>query len=97
MQVKKMTVTNGPNIIDFDKNDSNFLKSLDVPNEVREVLKIAIIGGTDAWLSINNDEEHMKNDKRIKLGYKDEDDLMKDGPYGPYHEPKGNDIEKAML
>lgn len=39
----------------------------------------------------------MKNDKNIKLGYKVEDKLMKDGPYGPYHEPKGNDIEKAML
>jgi hypothetical protein len=22
---------------------------------------------------------------------------MQDGPYGPYFEPKGNDIEKAML
>jgi hypothetical protein len=39
----------------------------------------------------------LKNDKKIKLGYKDEDEHMKDGPYGPYHEPRGNDIEKAML
>jgi len=22
---------------------------------------------------------------------------VNDGPYGPYYEPKGNDIEKAML
>lgn len=30
-------------------------------------------------------------------GYKEEDPIMKDGPYGPYHEPKGADIEKALL
>jgi len=39
----------------------------------------------------------MVDEKNQNKGYKEEDALMKDGPYGPYHEPKGNDIERAML
>lgn len=73
------------------------MQNLEIPNELKQVVKMSIVGGTDAWLSINMDEEHMKNSKKPVLGYRTEDKTMKDGPYGPFHEPKGNDIEKAML
>jgi hypothetical protein len=39
----------------------------------------------------------MLDDKKPKKGYKPEDKILQDGPYGPYHEPKGNDIERALL
>jgi len=64
---------------------------------VKVLIQRAIIGGTDAWLDINDDYDHLENANDVTKGYKKEDETMKDGPYGPYYEPKGNGIEKAML
>jgi hypothetical protein len=35
---------------------------------------------------------------QVKTGYREpKKDEEADGPFGPYHEPKGNDIEKSLL
>ena len=97
MEVGKIALINQESIIDYDKKDRNFLENIEIPNELKDVVKQAIIGGTEAWLNVNNDEEHMIDEKKPLKGYKPTDTQMKDGPYGPYHEPKGNDIERALL
>jgi len=48
-------------------------------------------------LSVSNDADNLVNPLDMKAGYKKPHEESNDGPYGPYHEPKGNDIEKSLL
>ena len=60
-------------------------------------IKSAIIGGTDAWFGISNDEEHMIDSKDPNKGYMPTQNTDSEDPYGPFLQLKGNMIEKAML
>ena len=50
-----------------------------------------IIGGSDAWLDINIDEDNLINPKKPELGYN------KGSNGGPFYEPKGSVIETSLL
>ena len=71
-----------------------------VPHPIQEVLYRAVIGGTEAWLGISNDLDHLNKQGKMSSGYREptkEEESYGKGPFGPYHEPKGNDIEKGLL
>lgn len=65
---------------------------------MQEVLIQSIVGGTQAWLGISEDEDHFVKAGKQRSGYREPvADEIGEGPFGPYHEPKGGDIEKALL
>ena len=51
-------------------------------------------------MGISEDQDHWNHPRKQRAGYRQptkEEELKGEGPFGPYHEPKGNDIEKALL
>jgi magnesium-transporting ATPase (P-type) len=99
MNVKKMSLLNRSDILEFH-GDKDFFDNQRVIPEIRKVIERAIIGGTQAWLGINNDYDHLIKTKKMELGYREpskEELAGGEGNFGPYHEPKGNDIEESLL
>jgi hypothetical protein len=59
MKVKQISLLNRPEILNFN-GEKDFFDSpgVSVPQSVQSVLQKAIIGGTQAWLGVNDDDEH---------------------------------------
>ena len=59
MDVAELSLPTYPDgTLKYNNDDTNFLDNLQISREVKDVIIRAIIGGTDAWLDTNNDEEH---------------------------------------
>jgi hypothetical protein len=70
-----MSLLNKEEILEFH-GQKDFLESARIIPEIKNVIHRAIIGGTQAWLSINDDDEYkMKKKSRFsckKSAVKDE-------------------------
>jgi len=70
MDVAKFSVVNQDGIKDYDPSDKKFLENLEIPTDVKPIIKRAIIGGTDAWLNICDDADHWENPNKMEDGYR---------------------------
>jgi len=100
MDVRKLSVANRPDIAEFKNHTQDEAKSFYTDNQISQgistIINRCIIGGTQAWLSVNNDIMNLNNIKDMKSGYRQNEGA--DGSdSGPFHEPQGTDIEKSLL
>ena len=98
MNVRKMSLLNRQETIEFN-GDQQFFENNNVNDKLSKVIHRCVIGGTSAWLGINEDPDHFVTPGNSKFGYKEPlpEEANMGEFHGPYHEPKGNDIEKALL
>lgn len=72
MDVKKMSLLNRQDILEF-QGDKDFFSNSQVGDKVVDVIQRSIIGGTQAWLGISNDVDHLIKQKNMRLGYREPD------------------------